>query len=233
MRAAAAALRRVVAAAFPQDCVVCGAPSGDEPVCGGCRSELPRLAESCPRCAMPSPAGQVCGACVRHAPHFDRTIALWRYAPNADRLVHAYKYGGRLALAGFFARELARRIDPLPAVDAIVPMPLARGRLAERGFNQAHEVAKRIGRMVRVPVTARAVRRVRETADQTGLDPGERRRNVRGAFACDAALAGRRVAVVDDVMTTGASLDELARVLKRAGATSVENWVIARTLPDA
>jgi ComF family protein len=182
---------------------------------------------------MPSPAGQACGACLRDAPAFDRTVALWRYAPGADRLVHAFKYRGRLALAQYFARELAMRVDPLPAVDLIVPMPLARKRLAERGFNQAHEIAKRLGRLARIPVAGRIVRRTRDTADQTGLDPEARARNVCGAFSCDALLAGRRIAVVDDVMTTGASLEELARTLKRAGAVHVENWVLARTILDA
>lgn len=225
--------RRLVNAAFPQDCILCAAPGGSEPLCSGCRSELPWLGESCPRCAMPSPGAQVCGTCLRDAPAFDRTVALWRYAPNADRLVHAFKYRGRLALALFLASELALRIDALPAVDVIVPMPLARERLAERGFNQAHEVAKRLGRLTRIPVAARAVRRTRETADQTGLDPEARARNVRGAFSCDIALDGRRIAVVDDVMTTGASLGELARLLKRAGAAYVENWIVARTIPDA
>lgn len=233
MRAASGLGLRLLSATFPQDCVLCAAPSGDEPLCPGCRGDLPWLGESCPQCAMPSPAGQVCGACLRDAPSFDRTVALWRYAPNADRLVHAFKYGGRLALARLFARELAMRIDPLPDVEVIVPMPLAKRRLADRGFNQALEIAKHLGRMVRLPVAYRAARRTRETADQTGLAPAERTRNVRGAFSCDAALAGRRIAVVDDVMTTGASLDELARTLKRAGAVHVENWVVARTIPDA
>jgi len=233
VRAASDLGRRLLRAAFPQDCVLCAAPSGDEPLCTGCRRDLPSLGESCPRCAMPSPGGQVCGACLRDAPAFDRTVAVLRYAPSADRLVHAFKYRGRLALARYFAHELARRIDPLPAVDVIVPMPLAPRRLAERGFNQALEIARHLGRLTRIPVARRAARRARETADQTGLAPEERARNVRGAFACDAALAGRRIAVVDDVMTTGASLDELARTLRRAGALHIENWVVARTIPDA
>lgn len=233
MRTASGLGQRLLRAAFPQDCVLCVAPSGAEPLCAGCRGDLPWLGESCPRCAMPSPGGQVCGACLTDPPAFDRTVALWRYAPAADRLVHAFKYRARLALAQYFARELAMRIDPLPVVEVIVPMPLARKRLAERGFNQAHEIAKRLGRLTRIPAAARVVRRTRETADQTGLDPDARARNVRGAFACDAVVAGRRIAVVDDVMTTGASLDELARTLRRAGAVHVENWVVARTIPDA
>ena len=219
---------------LPQDCLLCGAPSGEEPVCPGCRADLPQPpGETCPRCALPSPGGQACGSCLANTPSFDRTVAVWRYAPPTDRLIHSYKYGARLALAPYFARALATRLDAFPAVDAVVPVPLARGRLAERGFNQALEIARSLSPLVRVPVAARGLRRIRETADQTGLTPDARRKNVRGAFAVNADVAACRIAVVDDVMTTGASLAEIAGALKRAGATHVENWVVARTIPDA
>jgi ComF family protein len=170
---------------------------------------------------------------MSNPPNYDATIALWRYADHAAALVHAFKYGGRLALGAFFAHALADRIGPLPAVDAIVPMPLARKRLAARGFNQSLEVARPLASLVRVPLVLRAVQRTRETADQTGLDAEARRKNVRGAFTATAKLRDRHIAVVDDVMTTGATLDELAGALKRAGAARVENWIIARTVRDA
>jgi ComF family protein len=227
-----AALGRIADALLVQDCLVCRAPSGDDPVCAGCRADLPKIAAACPCCALPSPDGQRCGACLASPPDFDTTLAAWRYTAHAAALVHAYKYGGRLALAPFFAAKLAERIGPLPPVDAIVPMPLARARLAERGFNQSLEIARPLAALLRVPLASRAVRRVRETADQTGLDAQARRRNVRGAFAMDADVRGARVAVLDDVMTTGATLEELARVLKRAGAATVANWVVARTVRD-
>ena len=212
-----------------EDCLLCGAETAPELLCPACIGELPALPESCPRCALPSPAGAVCGNCLNHPPHFDATLALWRYEFPCDRLVQALKYRARLALAGFFARSLASR--PTPEVDLIVPMPLHPKRLAERGFNQALEIARGLARDLGRPIEPRGVLRVKDTLPQTKLPYEERAKNVRGAFQCKLDLSGASVAVLDDVMTTGATLNELARALKRAGATRVENFVIARTVP--
>jgi ComF family protein len=208
-----------------EDCLLCGAETAPELLCPACIAELPALPRSCPRCALPSPAGAVCGSCLNHPPHFDATLALWRYEFPCDGLVQALKYRAWLALAGFFARSLAAR--PVPEVDLIVPMPLHPKRLAERGFNQALEIARHLGR----PIAPRGVLRVKHTPPQTELPYEERAKNVRGAFLCKLDLSGASVAVLDDVMTTGATLNELARALKRAGAARVENLVIARTVP--
>jgi len=213
---------------FGQDCPLCGAASGPELLCAACAGDLPVLPAYCPRCALPAPGGSICGSCLAEPPHFDRTTALWLYEFPCDRLVQALKYRAWLALAGFFAFRLASR--PLPEVDLIVPMPLHPKRLAERGFNQALEIARGVSRRAGIAVEARGVRRLRYTRPQTELPYEERARNVRGAFACELELPGRHVAVVDDVMTTGATLNELASVLKRAGAASVENLVIARSV---
>jgi len=212
-----------------EDCLLCGAVSGPELLCAACIAELPALPESCPRCALPSPSAAVCGNCLNRPPHFDATLALWRYEFPCDGLVQALKYRARLALAGFFARALASR--PMPEVDLIVPMPLHPKRLAERGFNQALEIARGVARHLGRPIEPRGVLRVKNTVPQTGLPYEERAKNVRGAFLCKLDLSGASIAVVDDVMTTGATLNELARALKRAGATRVENLVIARTVP--
>ncbi len=222
-------LSRNVLAWTGGDCLLCGEESGPELLCAACAAELPALAVHCPQCALPSPAGAVCGSCINRPPHYDRTLALWRYEFPCDRLVQALKYRARLALAGFFARALVSR--PLPEVDLIVPMPLHPKRLAERGFNQALEVARGLARHLGRPIEPRGVQRVKDTPPQTKLPYEERAKNVRGAFLCKLDLSGANVAVVDDVMTTGATLNELARALKRAGATRVENFVIARTVP--
>jgi len=219
---------RIARAWTGQDCELCSAPSGLGFLCAGCTAELPLLPEHCPRCALPSPGNAVCGACLRHAPHFDATIALWRYEFPCDRMVQSLKYRARLALAGFFGAGLASRAAL--RAQLIVPMPLHPSRLAARGFNQALEIARALAHGRAIPVRTRAVRRVRNTAPQTDLPYEKRAKNVRGAFACDLDLDGLAVAVVDDVMTTGATLDELARTLKRAGAARVENWVVARTV---
>jgi len=213
-----------------QDCVLCTAPSGDELLCAGCAADLPRVADACPQCAGPSPGGAACGTCLTHPPHFDATIAAWRYEFPVDRLVLALKFGQRLALAEAFGAALAGAARDR-RVDALVPMPLAGARLAERGFNQALEIARHVARRTDAPLAPALARRVRDTAPQIDLPHDARAANVRGAFECDADVAGRVLAVVDDVMTTGATLEELARTLKRAGAARVENWVVARTWP--
>jgi ComF family protein len=212
------------------ECLLCGARPGASMLCEACENSLPRLPPSCPQCAMPSPGGSLCGACLARPPAFDATLALWSYEFPVDRLVQSLKYLGNLPVARLFGDALARRAgERISEVDLLVPMPLARERLRERGFNQAVEIARALPR--RAGIARAEVERVRDTARQTDLPYTERARNVRGAFACSRALDGLRIAVVDDVMTTGATLAELARTLKQAGAARVENWVIARTLP--
>lgn len=230
MLSVAARIRAAVARVRAHDCLLCGAPGAPELVCAACAGDLPALPACCPVCAMPSPDAAVCGACLRAPPPFDATLALWRYEFPVDRLVHALKYQGRLPVARLFGEALARR-TARREVDAIVPMPLARRRLADRGFNQALEIARAAAAARRLTPAATAVERIRDTANQADLPLGERARNVRGAFACRGDVRGRRVAVIDDVMTTGASLGELAACLKRTGAAWVENWVVGRTLP--
>jgi len=211
-----------------QDCLLCDAESGTELLCHACREALPRPAEPCPRCAMPSLDKAVCGACLAHPPHFDATVAPWRYDYPVDRLVLALKFQRRLALAPVLARALEQLWHA--GADVIVPMPLHRKRLAERGFNQSVEIARSLARSVGVPLALDILVRSRHTAPQSELPHAERRVNVRGAFSCCREIDGLSVALVDDVMTTGATLDEAARTLKHAGAARVENWVAARTL---
>ncbi|HSQ04653.1 MAG TPA: phosphoribosyltransferase family protein [Burkholderiales bacterium] len=145
-----------------------------------------------------------------------------------DALIQAYKYGGDLSLAHTLAQAVFQ--VAVDAVDVIVPMPLAAERLRERGFNQAYELARHVGHLRSIPVAMEACRKVRHTAAQAMLPWSERSRNVRGTFVCDADMTGQRVAIVDDVMTTGATLNELAKNIKRAGAAHVVGWVVARAL---
>jgi len=215
-------------AVLPLECLLCGARAGDSLLCDACAAGLPQLPTVCPVCAAPSPAASVCGACLAAPPAFDATIAVWPYAFPIDRLVQALKYRGNLPVARLFGAALATR-TAARVVDVVVPMPLSRERLKTRGFNQAMEIARAAA--PREAIETDAVERVRDTPSQTDLPYVERARNVKSAFACRRKLDGLRAAVVDDVVTTGASLAELARTLKRAGAVSVENWVIARTLP--
>jgi ComF family protein len=217
-------MRNFVARWFGGSCFLCrGGAAGL--LCAACDADLPRLAPPrCPRCALDSPAGQVCGRCLREAPRYDATIAVFAYQFPADALVHALKFRGELALADLLGERLREKIAG--EVDRVIPVPLSAARLRSRGFNHAAEIARRV-RPAQLDLAS--CERVRDTPAQMELPYDERRRNVRGAFRCTRALAGQRVAVVDDVMTTGATLDEIAGVLKAAGAARVENWVVART----
>jgi len=181
---------------------------------------------------MPSPGG-VCGQCLREPPHFDATRAALDYAFPVDGLIQQLKYGARLPLAALFGDLVAdsvKQADTGPAVDLIVPLPLHPARLRERGFNQAAEIARRLSALTGIPLRLDGIRRTVDTPPQAGLHIKQRRANIRGAFACNASLTGMNVAVVDDVMTTGSTLDEFAKTLKAAGAARVENWVAARTV---
>ena len=223
--------------ALPQRCALCAGVSGTALVCGACMRDLPWLPRACPVCALPS-GGSVCGHCLSDPPAFDATIAAFSYAFPIDRLIHSLKYQGRLALAEWCAdailarRELANSgVSSQP--DRLIALPLAVLRQRERGYNQALEIARVIGARTGVPLLSRGLSRVRATPPQAALPWTERAKNVRGVFACDIDLSGLALALVDDVMTTGASLAEAAKVLKASGAVSVENWVVARTLPPA
>lgn len=224
-------LKNLAAALFGGTCFICRG-GARELLCAACAADLPRLEPAlCPRCALASPAGAVCGRCLARPPSYDGTVAALAYAFPADALVHALKFRGELALAPLLARLLLERLAPLRAVDCVIPVPLSRGRLRERGFNQAAEIARPVAAALRAPLELALCERRRDTAPQLELPWSERSRNVRGAFAASRALSGASVAVVDDVMTTGATLEEIAATLKQAGAGRVENWVVARTLP--
>jgi ComF family protein len=226
-------LERLRQALSGQDCRLCGQDTRAS-LCPGCTADLPRLsAARCPSCALPSPGGQICGRCVAEPPGFDATVAALAYGFPATRLIQDFKYAGAVGLARLLGGLLAKAVEPTSnRVDLVIPMPLAQARLKERGYNQALELARALP-VERRLIDARAVERVIHGRPQAELPWRERRRNVRGAFRAGRRFDGLAVAVVDDVMTTGATLDELATTLKSAGAVRVENWVLARTLAPA
>jgi ComF family protein len=214
---------------FGGSCFICRG-AAREILCEACRAELPRLpAERCPRCALPTPGGAVCGRCLADPPAYDATCAALTYDFPADALVHALKFRGELGLAPLMAGFLATEIRE-HGVDRVMPVPLSAARLRERGYNQAVEIARPLARG---RLDLESCVREDNAPPQMALPWDARQRNIRGAFRCRRAILGATVAVVDDVMTSGATLNELARTLKRAGATRVVNWVFARTLPPA
>jgi ComF family protein len=222
--------RRIGTLLFSGSCFLCRGKAADI-LCAQCDADLPRLKGSlCPRCSLASPSGAVCGRCLTQAPQYDATVAALAYRFPADVLVQALKFRGELALAPYLAELLSRCISTKDA-DCVVPVPLSRERLRERGYNQALEIARHVAPVAGARLAPELCERRRDTAAQAGLPLAERAKNVRGAFHCPRLVAGARIAVLDDVMTTGATLEEIATTLKRAGAARVENWVIARTFP--
>ena len=215
-----------------QPCVLCGSMSRSGLWCEACDHAQPYLeAPHCPVCALPIPGGETCGQCLQHPPLFTRATAVFGYTFPLDKLMQAMKYGEQLALAHAFAEKLAQRIDKTALPDCIIPMPLHPAKLRERGFNQSLLLAAGVARKLNVMLLRDACQRVRDTPPQSALPWKERKKNVRGAFCCDADLTGQHVALVDDVMTTGASLDALAEAVQKKGASKISVWVVARTLP--
>ena len=216
---------------FPPTCLLCSARS-TRSLCQGCLADLPwHRQPHCPQCATPTPDGQVCGACLKHPPAFDRTHAALAYAFPLDRMIPRLKYHGQLAIAPTLGECLAEAVASAPRPDRLMAMPLHAARIRERGFNHATEIARTVAKRLALPLDIHNARRIRDTPPQMGLKHDARRRNVRGAFDCSGDVQGQRIALIDDVMTTGTSLDELAATLKRAGAREVSCWVVARTLP--
>jgi len=233
-RAAATSAARIAAAfALPQRCALCACVTGDACLCAACLDAIAARAPACPRCALPTPGGQTCGRCLAHPPAWDAAVAAGVYAFPLDRLVQRLKYGADLPLASALGERLANAAAAAGAwsrVDALVPMPLAAARQRERGYNQAREIARAAARSARLPLRD-GLERSRHAAPQAALPWRERVRNVRGAFAPSGSLAGARVALVDDVMTSGATAAAAASALRKGGAARVEVWVVARTLP--
>jgi ComF family protein len=190
--------------AISRDCHLCTARAASL-VCAECERALPRLATG------------------SRAP-----LSAFAYRFPVDRLVQRFKFGGDLAVGRWLAEALAERAAAEPRPDLLVAPPLSRARLRERGFNQSLEIARVVGQRLDVPRAPYALVKLRDTVPQQGLGRRARRRNLRDAFRCSLDLRGRRVALIDDVYTTGATAGELARVLRRAGAAEVVVWTVAR-----
>ena len=213
-----------------QPCLLCGAATPTGAWCAACDASLPRLNSShCPVCALPTWDGAICGHCLKSPPHFKRTLAVYSYAFPLDKLILALKYASKFHLAKSLGDKLAKCVCILP--DCLVAMPLHPSRLRERGFNQSLQLARSIGQQLDLPVQPFSCQRIRDTPSQSSLPWKERGKNMRKAFSCEGDVAGKHVAIVDDVMTTGATVNELALALLNAGASEVSVWVVARTLP--
>lgn len=229
---------RIGQALWPLRCLLCRDPgAAGRDLCAACTAALPWNRAACPRCALPLAAGealpgaqaQACGECLRRSPPLDAVRAAFIYGFPVDRLLPRLKFHGDLAAGRLLAAAMAAACADMPRPDALLPLPLARARLRRRGYDQALELARPLARSLSIPLLDGALVRRRDTAPQSTLDAVARRRNLGGAFAVPAgAHLPTHVALVDDVMTTGATLHAAARALRRAGVARVDAWVCAR-----
>jgi ComF family protein len=244
---AAAAVNNVWATAFPPTCVLCGADGRrDMDLCEACMQELPQIAKGCHACGLPlagadkdgdglsANAQLICGQCVRKPAHFDRTCCPYVYREPVDWLIGRLKFNARLphikVLGGLLRDHLAHIGAARP--ELIIPVPMHPSRQRQRGFNQALEIARPLARHYHVPLAVDYCKRYLDTPPQRELPAKQRKSNVRNAFRLRKPLNAAHVAIVDDVMTTGATVNELAKLLKRHGAEHVQVWVLARTVVE-
>jgi len=225
-------LPRLLQALWPPRCLVCGERGhGARDLCPDCAQALPCLRIACPTCALPLPApAPACGACLRRQPPLAAVHAAFAYARPLDRLLPRFKFHGDLAAGRLLSQLLADASAAWPRPDALVPIALHATRLRQRGYDQALELARPVARRLAIPVRADLLARRRATAPQSAQsDAAARRRNLRDAFVVPAgATLPAHVALVDDVMTTGATLHAAAHALRRAGVARVDAWVCAR-----
>lgn len=214
-----------------QPCCLCGASGKAIAICAACERDLPRLdtMHTCSRCARPTTQPAQCGHCLRRPPAYDRVIASFVYAEPISQLVSQLKFRGELPLARLFGELLTRRIaDSDSQVQALLPVPLHPRRLGQRGFNQAVEIARPIARARQLPILNHCVVRQRNTLPQSDQPRALRQRNVRGAFVLAQPPGVDAVAIVDDVMTSGHTVNEIAGLLRQAGVRWIEVWCVAR-----
>lgn len=219
-------------------CLLCDeVADGTTPVCMACETELPWLGDHCQRCAVPLPAaGMTCGQCLMQPPAFERVVAPWTYNFPIDSLITRFKHSAKWPyghlLGDLLAQSLQHRFnDDLPRPDVLVPVPMSTRRLRQRGFNQAAMLARWLSERLDVPIDERLLLRPQDTNAQQDLNAEARKRNLHHAFALasDASVKGRHLALVDDVLTTGATAQALALLLLDAGAIRVDVYCLART----
>lgn len=217
-------------------CLLCGASSHRYlDLCTLCETELPWIVNACERCALPTPENQtICGACLTNPPPYRHSICLFSYSPPIDYLIHQFKYQNNLAVGRVLGSLLAMSVKlhyhpQMDLPEIMVPVPLHKRRLRERGFNQAVELGTVISDTLSIPVNNRLCRRIRDTPAQQSLKRKERTANIQDAFVLNNHPGVNHLALVDDVVTTGTTISELSRLLRRAGVPNIDVFALART----
>lgn len=216
---------------FPIPCLLCGLPAHQYSLCQACIAELPLVGPACTRCAIPVKNAQICGRCLQSPPYQDLSFSLYRYEGSIRRCITAFKYKKQLHLSALFARQMANQISSRESLpECIVPIPLHPKRIRQRGYNQAAEVAKTLAFALNIDYRPELLHRVRLTRSQSDLPFKERQKNMRNAFVCGEQNLPRHIAILDDVMTSGYTAAEAAKVFKGQGVEIIEVWTIARTI---
>lgn len=235
-------LKKLATWLLPHSCILCGRHANrEQDLCESCFRDLPILIYACQRCAKPMELirqTNVCVNCIHYPPPFDRTYALYFYDFPITRLIMDLKFGQALVNARILGELLVDKIltiwyrnKPLPEV--IIPIPLHAQRLKTRGYNQALEIARPIGKKLSIPIDAKRSSRIINTSAQATLPAKERQLNIKNAFQIAQPLAYQHVAVIDDVITTGHTMTEFCKTLKLAGVKTIDVWCCARPACDS
>ena len=220
---------------YPPTCLLCGDPGDSQrDLCAACAESLPYNHHACPRCGTPFPnrnasIDHACGQCQKQPPAFDNTQALLIYENPAAHLIRALKFNAHYPCARLLGMLMADRLSNFSGKpEQIIPVPLHPQRYHQRGFNQAIEIARPIARSLNIPLNLTCCKRVRNTTPQARLSAKERKQNLKNAFTVTQAPQANHIALLDDVVTTGSTVDELARALRRSGVERIDVWTCAR-----
>lgn len=200
-------------------------------LCIDCEQELPIIQQACRQCAQSLPgkvAIDICGNCLKKPPFYDYTVALYRYEEIVSYLITRLKFHQQLVYAKILGKLLAVRVSNESKPDCIIPVPLHYKRLRVRGFNQALEIARPLAKQLKIKLNAEHCIRLRNTPYQSQTTAAKRYKNVHRAFAVKSDFKAKHVAIIDDVMTTGHTINELSCVLREAGVTAIQVWCVAR-----
>lgn len=224
---------------LPYTCMVCNSiGSGQQDLCELCYNDLPWLKTACQHCAQPLADTKTisCGHCIKYPPFFDRTLALFHYRLPIDQFIIRLKFRNKLLygkLLGELFLEKLTLLDNKEKPDLILPVPLHKARLCERGFNQALEIARPIAKAMKIPIANTLAQRIRHTEAQSLIPADQRYKNIKNSFVITENLAGKYIAIIDDVMTTGHTVNELSKALRNAGAAKIDVWCCARASRNA
>jgi ComF family protein len=223
-------ITRLYSNLLPIPCLLCGSHNNNHSLCPDCIDNFPKLGHCCTRCATPLSLTSTCGHCLNHPPEQNLSTSLFAYQNPIDRLIADFKYHDKLYLTELFADLMFEQLKNKPLPQLLIPIPLHRRRLRQRGYNQALELAKILSRKLNIPIGKNILIRSRDTAPQASLPYDQRKHNMRRAFKLNDAVLPNHIVLIDDVLTTGHTVNAAAKLFRQEGVTTIELWTIARTI---